>query len=116
MTPAEFAQSLYQVIAIENLETYRDLFTENSVEKVSDPYWKRALTLFSSLPLEHKEMFFDVIRQISVDTASNVLGIVDGVASLDAGTPSFELTAGGVRLEGDLQSLFLVEAEKHHAI
>lgn len=97
----------------ENASSYRQLFTETSLSKVSNPYWKRALTLFNSLNIEQREIFFEVIRQVTVDTAANVLGVIDEVNMLDGINEEFLLTAGGnAKLNGDLQSLFLLSEEK----
>jgi hypothetical protein len=83
------------------------------MENVSDPYWKRALTLFNGLSAEQQEVFFEVIRQIAVDTTSNVLGVIDGVNALDRAEDQFVLTCeSGAELSGDLQSLFLAEDEQ----
>ena len=83
MTPEKFAQKLYETVAVENLEMYRDLFLKTAVEETSDPYWKQALALCRTLSPEQQKVFFSVIRQISIDTTSNVLGIIDGVSFFD---------------------------------
>lgn len=111
MTPESFTKNLYKTVAVENLEIYRNLFFNTSAEKASDPYWKQALTLFDSLSPEQREVFFNVIRQTIVDTTSNVLGVIDGVNSFDRPKSVFELSCDGDRIDGDLQSLFLNEAE-----
>ena len=111
--PTDFVASLGKAVIEENASIYRQLFTETSLTKVSDPYWKRALTLFNSLSLEQREVFFEVIRQVTVDTAANVLGVIDGVNTLDGIEEEFLLTDGGnTKLNGDLQSLFLLSEEK----
>lgn len=113
MTPKDFVASLRMAVVEENADIYRQLFTSTSVAEASDPYWKRALSLFNDLNAEQKEILFEVVRQVTVDTTSNILGVIDGVNALDCADEQFVLTCeDGSRLNGDLQSLFLVEEER----
>jgi hypothetical protein len=111
MTPEKFCHELYGVVAIENIEIYRELFLSTSVEEASDPYWKDALNLFDDLSPQQRESFFSIIRQVSIDATSNVLGIIDGVNVFNGSEANFKLMCNESRLEGDLQSLFLTEAQ-----
>ena len=112
MTPKVLASGIMRVVIDENVSIYRDLFSKMPASEASDPYWRRALALFGSLPDEQRSVLFEIIRQVSVDTASNILGVLDGVNSIDEGETSFTLlSAAGQKLNGDLQSLFLVEDE-----
>lgn len=114
ITPKKFVVQLRSAVVDENVAIYRDLFVSTSVEKASDPYWKRALTMFQALSHEQQEVFFEIVRQVAVDTASNVLGVIDGVNALEDMDVELVLVYGDERLalSGDLQSLFLVEEEK----
>lgn len=101
-----------QSVVEDNVATYREIFEITSPDNASDPYWKRALSLFQALPPEQKPIFFEVLRQVCVDTTSNVLGVIDGVNAVEGGTGEFTLIYGGSEnLSGDLQSLFRVEEE-----
>ena len=114
MNPKDFVIGLKTAVVDENIHIYKDLFSNTSINDATDEYWKRALTLFNSLPTEQREVFFEVIRQIMVDTASNILGIMDGVSTIDGANDEFSLIYGknNDNLTGDLQSLFLTEEEK----
>ena len=113
MNPKDFVIGLKTTVVEENLSIYRDLFSSTSIKDVTDEYWKRALTLFNSLPAEQREVFFEVIRQTMVDTTSNILGVIDGVSIMNDEGDEFSLTYGDDKksLSGDLQSLFLAEEE-----
>lgn len=112
MTPKAFASGIMQGVVDENVSIYRDLFSKTYASEASDPYWRRALELFSSLSDEQRSVFFEIVRQVSVDTASNVLGVLDGVSSIKGDEAGFTLLSGPrQKLNGDLQSLFLVEDE-----
>lgn len=113
MNPKDFVSGLKTTVVEENLSIYKDLFSSTSIKDVTDEYWKRALTLFNSLPAEQREVFFEVIRQTMVDTTSNILGVIDGVSIMNDESDEFSLTYGDDKksLSGDLQSLFLAEEE-----
>jgi len=112
MIPKAFASAVMREVIDENLSIYRDLFSKTPASEASDPYWCRALTLFDSLTEEQRFVLFEIMRQVSVDTASNILGVLDGVNTIEGGEAGFTLlSATGQKLNGDLQSLFLEEDE-----
>ncbi len=111
MTAQKFVELLRTAVVDENAVIYRDLFSKTPIEKASDPYWRRALTLFGALPQDQKEVFFEVIRQTVVDTTSNILGVIDGVNGVDGLSGGFELRFNGEEIGGDLQSKLLVSEE-----
>ena len=94
---------------IENNETYRSLFNETKLNEVTDEYLRNALHLYSSLSYENKEVLLNIIKQITVDTVSNMFGIIDGSSSLDGKFEDFTLlyNNNGQKLNGDLQDILL---------
>lgn len=113
MTSEHFAAGLMQSVVDDNVSTYRELFANTLPDDASDPYWKRSLALYHTLTPDQQSVFFEVIRQVSVDTTSNVLGVIDGVNFIAGGDEEFTLIYGrDQKISGDLQSLFLVEEEQ----
>jgi hypothetical protein len=112
MTPQDFASQLNAAVVEENMATYRSLFINTRIEQASDPYWKRALSLFHELSPEQREILLEIVRQVAVDATANVLGVIDGVCRLQSTHSKFELTCESEELSGDLQGLFLEEAER----
>lgn len=112
MTPEQLVRGLLTSVVDENVVLYRDLFARTEPGKAIDPYWIRALALFGSLSEEQREVFFEVVRQVAVDTTSNILGVIDGISYIEGADGGFELTHGARKLNGDLQSLFLTEDER----
>lgn len=112
MSPQAFVSQLHAVVVEESTATYRDLLCHTRAEQASDPYWKRVLTLFSELTPEQREVLLELTRQVATDATANVLGVIDG-ACVESDAPArFRLTHGGRDLAGDLQSLFLEQAEQ----
>jgi hypothetical protein len=93
----------------QNLAIYRDLFANTEVGSAVDPHWKRALGLCSALSEEQRVVLFQVVRQVMVDTCSNLLGVLDGVSWLEGQAEDFKLTmeSGTEKLNEGLQDLLL---------
>lgn len=109
MKAGEFTAQVKRSIVEENVGIYRDLF-ENT-ENASDPYWQRALALYKSLDAEQREVFFEVVRQTTIDSVSNVFAVVDGVTQLEGQDGECEMSCGGDKLNGELQDHFLEHFE-----
>ncbi len=83
MTPQDVATGLMRDVVNSNITAYKEIFYHTGLDEVTDPYWHRALSFFSSLSEEQQTALFEVVRQVSVDTVSNVLGILDGVSMIE---------------------------------
>lgn len=114
MTPAQFVAKLRISVVEENVAIYRGLFSNTKIESASDSYWKMALNFFGALTPHQQKIFFEILRQVTVDATSNVLGVIDGVNSFDGVDGEFVLTYDDDAdpLSGDLQSIFLAEEEE----
>jgi hypothetical protein len=113
MTPENFISQVRSVVVQQNASIYKDLFESTTPEGASDAYWKRALTLHRSLSDAERAVLFEIMRQVSVDTVSNLFGIIDGASALEGPREDFVLTSqpDNRKLNGNLQDLFL-EAEE----
>ncbi len=60
-----FAAEIRKAIVEENTGIYRDLF-ENT-KSATDPYWVRALALYSALDEDQRNVFIEVVRQTAID-------------------------------------------------
>lgn len=109
MNQQEFISGIRKEIIDQNLAIYRDLFATTDAAKATDTYWKRALGLHSSLSEGQREVLFQIVRQVMVDTASNLLGVLDGVNWLEGQTEGFKLTTENSKeeLNEGLQDLLL---------
>ena len=60
-----------------------------------------------------RAVLFEIMRQVTVDTVSNLFGILDGASALEGPREDFVLTSqpDNRKLNGNLQDLFL-EAEE----
>lgn len=110
MRTRQFVEKIRESVIDSNNQTYRKLFQNTLLDQVKDPYWVKALSLFNSLNIEQREVLFSIIRQVEVDTVSNIFGILDGTSTLyDNQEEEFVLStdSGAIKISGDLQDIFL---------
>jgi len=106
------AERLLQGVVKINFTSYRELFTKTKPEQATDPYWKSALALFAGLNQSEKETFFSILKQVAVDTVSNVAGAIDGSSDIGLKEDIRLIDRDGKPISGCLQDYFL-EAVQH---
>lgn len=113
MKPEDFAARLCAVIVDENSAIYKDLLTAAPSSRSREPHWERVHELYAALTPEQRMVLLDLVRQVVVDSVSNVVAILDGVASFGSDRERFILTSTSdpQQINGNLQDLFL-EAEE----
>lgn len=110
MKPEDFVKNTRTSIIDLNVDLYKETFDHCLKEgQVTDPYWKDALALFKKLECSEREVFFNIIRQVSVDTTSSIFAVLDGVSEFEGQDKEFVLRTEGSEepLNGSLQDLFL---------
>lgn len=109
MKSIDFAKEIRKVVIEENLNIYKDLFENTELSAIKDNYWKEAVQFFNKIDLKDKEVFFKILRQIEVDTTSNILGVLDGVSWLEGQQENFKLVteSSNEAINGELQDRFL---------
>jgi hypothetical protein len=108
----DFVKSLYKSIVKENLELYKSLYKTTDISETENDYWRKALSLYSSLKEEDKEIFIKIIEQTMIATISNMLGIIDGSSTLIDCTIEPKLFLDSIDTEGELQDCFLEYIEE----
>jgi len=109
MTPEKFVTEIRKSIVDENLSIYESLFNSTDASTARDPYWIRASSLFAKLDDPGRSIFFEVVRQVMVDTISNLLAVLDGVSRLENQVGDFRLSTSlsTDQLNGELHDRFL---------
>jgi hypothetical protein len=112
MTPEDFVDCIREEVLRANLASYDGLLAK-APEKVRDPIWHRIVVAYAPMTDEQKQAMRTLVRQVLVDTISNLFGILDGSSILDRYRDEFSLTYGPApdKLNGDLQSSFLAKEE-----
>lgn len=110
MTPQEFVSRIRSEVLEQNLAIYcQNLEDPRSTTIGRGAHWPRMAELYQSLTEDQRRLFVEGVRQVMVDTLSNVLGILDGSTLLGQHRDCFHLTYGGDHevINGELLDLFL---------
>ncbi|MEM6964431.1 MAG: hypothetical protein AAF573_06675 [Bacteroidota bacterium] len=107
MDSISFVKELRHFLDIDNdIDQYRKHL---ELSEMRDTTSIALLKLYESLDSESKKNFFEIIRQIKVDTTSLILGVLDGVMILKNQEADFILGIKGDKdlINGELQQIFL---------
>ena len=110
MTDKEFINAIRSEVVDEYTQSFKEILADNTIE-ATDPYWKKLILFYDDLDFQQRDVLLSVVRQVMVDTLSNILGIIDGGCILNDFRGDFELSMDGQSLAGDLKDL-LLEAEE----
>lgn len=110
MIPKQFTKQVRKVVVEDNNSIYQELFDTTDINTVTDEYWKEAQRLYNKLTKDERKVLLKIMKQVSLDTTSNIFGIIDGSSPLDESDVEFQLTTSeGDELSGDLQDFLLDE-------
>lgn len=113
MNADQFVKRILKAVVEDGVASYRRNLAHPG--DVTDPYWKRLLALYRSLAPAQRRVLLEIMRQVEIDTVSEIFGILDGTSALRGAIEDFELVHGSgkkrVRLNGELQDRFLATVE-----
>src|SRR6266516_3890375 len=110
MTAEEFVSCIRREVLEANLAMYKNSIARSPSDSDAEHgNWPKMAEFYRSLSNEERQEFMAIVRQIMVDTLSNVFGILDGSTLLEKDRGYFQLTYGDEarKLNGELQDLFL---------
>lgn len=99
---------MYKSLVEEGMKVYRKQFENIKIEDKTIEYWKNAATLYDTFNKREKEVFFDIIEQVIIDTTASVFGLLEGSSSLpEGGVFETDIKIDGIDTEHLLQDYFL---------
>ena len=113
MNDQQFVAAVRREVLECNWETYKQILQQRQPGCATDQYWQEALRLYAGLDDAAQQTLLTIMRQVIVDTLSNMFAILDGVTRLSGETDTVVVELAGRKLGGSLQDLFL-ESEEHH--
>lgn len=108
----EFIKRIYETVVNENMEIYEKQFKMNVKTGNISNYTKGTLEIYAMLSEEQKQLFMKILRNIIIDTISNVFGILDGSSSLVGGNMEIKVEINGHDTEDELQDTFMEFVEE----
>ena len=106
------AHAIHHEITSRNIEILLRRYTLTDQSTITGRF-KRSIEFCYSLSDIDQEILFEIIRQSAVDTASTVLGIIEGSVIPKGIKNEFSLSYGNEEIGYSLQSEFLNVEEKH---
>ena len=108
MEQTKFISQLRNAIIEENLNIYKAIFENLKVEEITDEYWLKSKAFYDKINQQDKDLLYQIIRRVQVDTLSNVFEVLDGDTWLDSQNEDLELRfkVSNRVLNGDLQERF----------
>ena len=112
MTPQDFVSCIRIEVVEQNLKTYASVCSMPA-DEIRDPQWQEMARACSTMTESQLTAVRHFTRKVMVDTASNILGILDGTCILADYRKAFDLKYGdsSTPLNGDLQDYFLADLE-----
>jgi hypothetical protein len=112
MTPQDFVSCIRNEVVEQNLKTYGNVCSMPA-DEIRDPQWREIARACSTMTESQLAAVSHFTKKAMIDTASSILGILDGTCILANYRKLFFLKYGDsdVPLNGDLQDFFLADLE-----
>ena len=94
MNSEEFVRELRKEVIEDGMTFYQEFFENKDDFSSGDSYWRDVTTFYAGLDEKQQAVLLAIVRQVSVDTVSNLLGIIDGVCYLEGLTGQLSLKFG----------------------
>ena len=120
MKPFDLADALLANIVDMNSHLYQRMFDDEMLAERClddlDPEFQQSLEIYESQTDSQQEALIRRFRQITIDSVSSLLGIIDGSTPCGDFTGDFALTYNGSKIgDDDLQDAFLEQIEEKDA-
>lgn len=109
----EKIEIIYESIVEEGIKVYHELYESIEVSDDTIDYWNKAIELYRTFDATEKTVFYDIIKQVIIDTTASIFGLLDGSNSLPGGgTFETDIRIDGIDSEHFLQDYFLSLVEE----
>ncbi|MDX4947321.1 hypothetical protein [Providencia manganoxydans] len=108
--------ALYQELFVENVAIYSKRLSRVDDLSSSLGVFDKTRKIYSNLTDDEKETITNLIKVVIADTASVVLGTIDGTHIPNNIDGDFELFYKNEQIQGDLQDYFLELVETNNVI
>lgn len=105
------AKDIKHVILIDNFKRYFDTLEGSNQVPFKNISWRKAQLLYNSLNHVDRENLKEFVKMIMIETISEILSFVDGIATFKEQQYPFELMCNGKKVSGSLQEYLLMDIE-----
>jgi hypothetical protein len=111
-TDEKFVSAIFEELFVKNLQQYKHSLSK-PINSDTDPYAK-ARNALAKLNDDDRADVFDFFKVVVADSASVVLGTLDGVHFPDGIDGDFLVTCDGEEIQGDLLDVFIEKAQSEN--
>ena len=105
------AKRIKEKVLIESFKYYFEILEKSNQEQFKDKYWNKAQELYNSISTENKENLKEFIKMVMIESVTELLAFIDGIATFDEQEYPFELYHNGTKVSGSLQEYLLMDIE-----
>ena len=105
-----FAEELAKDLLGSHLDRYREILSNYAPDKAA-PVFAGAIRVFQNLAPQDQAAIAAFLGVVITDTASIILGVIDGSTGVDSLHGEFRLSYDGSLVSGSLQDHFLMASE-----
>ena len=110
------AQNIKEEIFRKEYERYFRILEEGlNKEPYKNFYWQKAQALYNSINKDNRNNLREFVRIIMIETITELLAYVDGIATFKGQEYPFELFCNGTKVSGSLQEYLLMEIEEEQS-
>lgn len=111
MTEELIAKEIKKAILVDNFKRYFETLEDSRQEPFENSSWRSAQLLYDSLNHANREHLQEFVKMIMIETASEILSFVDGIATFKDQLYPFELMCNGKKVSGSLQEYLFMDIE-----
>ena len=110
------AQNIKEEIFRKEYERYFRILEEGlNKEPYKNLYWQKAQALYKSIDKDNRNNLREFVKMIMIETITELLAYVDGIATFNEQEYPFELFCNGTKVSGSLQEYLLMEIEEEQS-
>ena len=110
------AQNIKEEIFRKEFERYFHILEEGlNKEPYKNLYWQKAQALYNLIDRDNRNNLREFVRMIMIETITELLAYVDGIATFKEQEYPFELFCNGTKVSGSLQEYLLMEIEEEQS-
>lgn len=103
---------IFNELLVEDVNLYEKNIAEIDISNEdAKSFYSKMAKVMSNLNEEEKRDIYNFFKIVITDTASVILGTIDGTHMVNGLDEDFSISYGHVDIKGDLQDLFLEKAE-----
>jgi len=113
MNEVFIAREIKKEILVKQFNRYFDILEKSKQEPFKNNSWQKIQSLYNSIDENNKENLKEFAKMIMIESITELLAFVDGIATFNGQEYPFELSCNGTKYRGNLQEYLLMDIEEN---